>query len=172
MLDKPTAPNLMRVVVGIGANLGDRLATMREAVARIARIPHSRVVATSRVYETAPVGGVPQPEFYNAAMYVECTLSALAMLDELQRIERELGRARDPSDVRWGPRAIDLDVLWIEGLVIEEPARLVVPHPRLIERAFALVPMLEIVPGAIDPRSGAPFVAPRDEGVRETAFSL
>jgi 2-amino-4-hydroxy-6-hydroxymethyldihydropteridine diphosphokinase len=162
----------MRVVVGIGANLGDRLATMRDAVARIARMPHASVVVTSHVYETAPVGGVPQPEFYNAAILVECTLSPVALLDELLRNEEELGRRRGAEQVRWGPRTIDLDVLWIDGLAVDDPGRLVVPHPRLLERAFALVPLLEVAPNAVDPRTGAPLVAPMMNDVRATSFTL
>lgn len=161
----------MRAAIGIGANLGDRLATMREAVVAVGRIPGATVAATSSVYETAPVGGVPQAAFLNAAMLVECTLSPIALLDALQRIEAELGRTRGPSDVRWGPRAIDLDVLWIEGVAIAEP-RLVVPHPRLTERAFALVPLLEVAPHAVDPCTGAPLVAPATRDVRLTSFTL
>jgi 2-amino-4-hydroxy-6-hydroxymethyldihydropteridine diphosphokinase len=98
-------------------------------------------------------------------------LSPLALLDELQRIEKDLGRTRGPGDVRWGPRALDLDVLWIDGVVLEEP-RLVVPHPRLSERAFALVPLLEVAPSARDPRTGAAFTPASDAGVRRTALSL
>lgn len=144
----------MHVVLGIGSNLGDRLATMREAIARIALVPGVTIRARSRVYETAPVGGPPQPPFLNAAIAADCTLSPLAMLDELQRIEAELGRARDASEVRWGPRPIDLDILWMEGVTINEP-RLVVPHPRLPERAFALLPLLDVAPDA-------PFDRPAD----------
>jgi 2-amino-4-hydroxy-6-hydroxymethyldihydropteridine diphosphokinase len=161
----------IRAVIGIGANLGDRLATMREAVRLVDGASGLRLIARSHVYETAPVGVVDQPAFLNAAICVSCTLSPLALLDALLAVERALGRTRSSSDVRWGPRAIDLDVLWIEGVALAG-SRLVVPHPRLHERAFALVPMLEIVPAAIDPRSGQPFVLPPDEGVRETALSL
>lgn len=158
-------------VIGIGANLGDRLATMRDAVRRIEDVEGLRLIARSHVYETAPVGVVDQPAFLNAAISVWCTLSPFALLEALLGVERALGRTRSSTDVRWGPRAIDLDVLWLEGIVLADP-RLVVPHPRLHERAFALVPMLEIVPGAIDPRSGEPFVPPHDDGVRKTPLSL
>lgn len=161
----------MRAVIGIGANLGDRLATMREAAAAIARIPDTTVLAASSVYETAPVGGVPQGDFYNAAMAVECTLSPVALLEALLGIERGLGRNRSTGDVRWGPRTIDLDVLWIEGVVLDDP-RLVVPHPRLTERAFALVPLLEVAPHAVDSRTGTPFVAPETGDVRRTTFTF
>jgi 2-amino-4-hydroxy-6-hydroxymethyldihydropteridine diphosphokinase len=142
----------MIAVVGLGSNVGDRLAILREAKARIAGI--ATVLATSQVYETAPVGGPPQGSFLNAALRVQYMLSPIALLDELQRIEHELGRVRD---VRWGPRTIDLDVLWIDGLTVDEE-RLVVPHPRLSERAFALAPLLDVAPEA-------PYAHPRDPSV-------
>ena len=159
----------MRVVIGIGANLGDRLATMREAVGRIEQVAPLR--GRSRVYETAPVGKTDQPTFLNAAIAVDCALSPVALLDALLAIERDLGRIRSDDAVRWGPRTIDLDVLWIENLVVDDP-RLTVPHPRLAERAFALVPLLEVAPGAVDPRTHAPYVAPPDDGVRLTDLTL
>jgi 2-amino-4-hydroxy-6-hydroxymethyldihydropteridine diphosphokinase len=118
------------------------------------------------VYATTPVGGPPQPEFLNAAASLRYGGAPLDLLDALLAIEARLGRRRAE---RWGARTIDLDVLWIEGLAIDT-ARLVVPHPRLQERAFALVPLLEIEPGARDPRTGAVYAAPpgavRDTGVR------
>lgn len=161
----------MRVVIGLGANLGDRLATMREAVARIGRIDGVRVTQRSRVYETQPVGLLEQPAFLNAAVVVDCAVPALVLLDALLRVERELGRSRGEGEVRWGPRVIDLDVLWIDGVVLDEP-RLVVPHPRLAERAFAIIPLLEVAPGAVDPRTGSAYVAPVDAGVEATSLSL
>lgn len=155
----------MRVVVGLGANLGDRLATMREAVRRLATI--ARVEATSRVYETAPIGP-PQPDYLNAAVRVAWDGDAEALLDALLAIERALGRERRE---RWGPRVIDLDVLWIDGDIVATP-RLEVPHPRLAERAFAVLPLLDVAPRAIDPRTGRAIVAPDDTGVRVTAHAL
>jgi 2-amino-4-hydroxy-6-hydroxymethyldihydropteridine diphosphokinase len=92
---------------------------------------------------------------------------AVQLLDELLAIERRLGRVRKE---RWGPRNIDLDILWIDGLVVDTP-RLVVPHPSLRERAFALVPMLELVPDAADPRTGERYVVPAGD-VRATGESL
>jgi 2-amino-4-hydroxy-6-hydroxymethyldihydropteridine diphosphokinase len=152
----------VRVVVGVGANLGDRLATMRAAVTELARRMH--VEKTSRVYATAPVGGPPQPEFLNAAVLVAYAGAPLDLLDALLAIEARFGRVRAE---RWGPRTLDLDLLWIDGLAVDTP-RLVVPHPRLHERAFALVPLLDLEPHARDPRTGARYVAPpgdlRDAG--------
>ena len=150
----------MRIAIGLGANLGDRLATLREAASRIGQL--ASIVRRSHVWETAPVGGPEQPDFLNAALLVEWRETPIALLDALMHIEADLGRVRD---IRNGPRTIDLDVLWIEGLVIDEP-RLVVPHPRLHLRAFALAPMLEVAPDAVDPRSGERFVVPTDPGVR------
>lgn len=158
----------MRAVVGLGGNVGDRLAALREAAARIGRV--ARVLARSRVYETAPVGGPPQGAFLNAALLVEHDGSAHALLDDLQRIEAELGRDR-AREVRWGPRTIDLDVLFIEGATLDD-ARLIVPHPRLRERAFALSPLLDVAPRAIDPATGEPFLAPPDPSVCAIDASL
>ncbi|MBX3206719.1 MAG: 2-amino-4-hydroxy-6-hydroxymethyldihydropteridine diphosphokinase [Labilithrix sp.] len=156
----------MRVAIGLGANLGDRLTTLREAASRIGRL--APIVARSHVWETAPVGGPPQPDYFNAAVLVEWRGAPLALLDALQQIEADLGRVREVVN---GPRTIDLDVLWIDGQVVDEP-RLVVPHPRLHVRAFALAPMLEVAPGATDPRDGAAFVVPEDPGVRALSFAL
>jgi 2-amino-4-hydroxy-6-hydroxymethyldihydropteridine diphosphokinase len=144
---------------------------MRDAIARIERVAGLDVTRCSRVYETAPVGGPPQPPFLNAAILVESSLSPRALLSELLRIEVELGRVRGAGEVRFGPRTVDLDVLWIEGIVHDE-RDLVVPHPRMLERAFALVPLLDVAPGAIDPRTGAVLAAPSDDGVRVTDLTL
>jgi 2-amino-4-hydroxy-6-hydroxymethyldihydropteridine diphosphokinase len=103
----------------------------------------------------------------NAAALVMFRGEAVQLLDELLAIERRLGRVRKE---RWGPRTIDLDILWIDGLVVDTP-RLVVPHPWLRERAFALVPMLELVPEAADPRTGEPYVVPAGD-VRATEDRL
>lgn len=154
-----------RVVVGLGANIGDRLATMRAAVRELSQI--SCVVQVSRVYATAPVGKLDQPEFLNAAALVEYDGDCLGLFDALVAIEARLGRVRGE---RWGPRVIDLDILWAGNVVIETP-RLAVPHPRLRERAFALVPLLELVPEPRDPRTGQPYVVPPGE-VRVTTDGI
>ena len=147
----------LRAVVGLGSNLGDRLATLRRAVGLIAGV--AAVERRSHVYRSAPVGGPAQPEFLNAATLVGYGGSADALLAVLLGIEAELGRVRKE---RWGPRAIDLDLLWAEGVIVDDPD-LVVPHPRLAERAFALLPMLEVAPDARDPRSNLPYVVPPGE---------
>lgn len=156
----------LRAVVGVGANLGDRHATLQRAVDALGRV--ARLRAASPVYETSPVGP-PQPEFLNAAILVETRLAPETFLDELLAIEASLGRVRS---VRWGPRTIDLDVLWIEGLVVATE-RLVVPHLHLHERAFALRPLLDVAPDAVDPRTGMRFVALEEEtALRRTALAL
>jgi 2-amino-4-hydroxy-6-hydroxymethyldihydropteridine diphosphokinase len=142
---------MARVVIGLGSNVGDRLENLRAAVLRIERV--TPIAARSSVHETVPMGGPPQGEFLNAAVLANWSGDPHALLDELQRIEAELGRVRD---VRWGPRTIDLDVLWIESVRLATP-RLEVPHPRLHDRAFALLPLLEVAPDAIDPRWNEPF---------------
>jgi len=143
----------LRAVVGFGSNLGDRLATLRTARRLLEVVAH--VEATSRVYETAPVGP-PQPEYLNAVALVAFEGSPGRLMEALLDIEARLGRVRAERN---GPRSIDLDLLWIEGLRVESP-QLVVPHPRLAERAFALAPMLELVPDAIDPATGTAYVVP------------
>lgn len=146
----------MRAVVGLGSNLGDRLATMRAALRELAAV--ARIEATSRVYATAPVGP-PQPDYLNAAVRVAWDGQAGELLQALLAIEKKLGRVRGE---KWGPRTIDLDVLWIEGLAVQEPG-LTVPHPCLKDRAFALAPMLDVAPGARDPATGEAYVVPAGE---------
>lgn len=125
--------------VGLGSNLGDRLANLRRAVELLGRDPAVRVVAVSRVYETAPVGP-PQPDYLNAVASVLTTSSARELLDRCLAVEQEMGRVRQD---RWGPRIIDLDLLTFGDDDIDEPG-LQVPHPRMHERAFVLVPLLEL----------------------------
>ncbi len=151
MTAAPGAP--LRAVIGIGANLGNRAATLRGAAGELARI--AVLEKASAIYETAPVGP-EQPDFLNAAVLLRYDGAPLALLDELLAIEARHGRVRAE---RWGPRSLDLDLLWIDGWIVDEP-RLVVPHPRLAERAFALLPLLEVAPDARDPRTGAPYEIP------------
>ncbi len=128
----------MKIVVGLGSNLGDRLVTLRRAVDELSKV--APILSASTVYETAPVGEVPQGPFLNAAVLVAFS-GARALFRETSAIEQRLGRIRRE---RWGPRTIDLDLLWAEEDVKEEG--LVIPHPRLHERAFAVVPLLELLP--------------------------
>ncbi|MSP25246.1 MAG: 2-amino-4-hydroxy-6-hydroxymethyldihydropteridine diphosphokinase [Myxococcales bacterium] len=144
-----------RAVVGLGANVGDRDEQLRCALDRLGRVPGVTLLGCSRIFETSPVGGVAQADFLNGAALVSTTLPPLELLDRLLEIERALGRVR-PDRVRFGPRAIDLDLLWLEGPAVLEPT-LVIPHPRLTERAFALVPLCELVPDAKDPNTGVRY---------------
>jgi 2-amino-4-hydroxy-6-hydroxymethyldihydropteridine diphosphokinase len=159
-----SSPPSLRAVVGFGANLGDRLGTMRAALRALREMTH--VAATSRVYATAPVGP-PQPEYLNGAARVAWEGAPVALLDVLLAIEAALGRVRAE---RFGPRVIDLDVLWIEGVALDDP-RLTVPHPRLHERAFAVAPLLDVAPDARDPRTGVRYVVPPGE-IRATGDVL
>jgi 2-amino-4-hydroxy-6-hydroxymethyldihydropteridine diphosphokinase len=128
-----------RAYLALGANLGDRLAALRRAVALLDAAHGVRVVRSSRVFETAPVGP-PQPDFLNAVIEVETSLTPRRLLEACMGVERELGRERHE---RWGPRTIDVDVLTFDDLEIDEPD-LQVPHPRMHERAFVLVPLGEL----------------------------
>ena len=128
---------MTRAYVGLGANLGDREATIRAAISAL-----PGVVAVSELRETEPVGVVDQPPFLNGAVAVETELTPRQLLDTLLAIERDLGRERRE---RWGPRTIDLDLLLYGDATIDEPG-LTVPHPRLHERRFALEPLLDLDP--------------------------
>lgn len=148
------------VAIGLGANLGDPLAALRAAIDAIDALPTTRALVVSDVYLTAPMGGPPdQPDYANAALLVESSLAPRALLRELQRIEHEAGRVRA---VRDAPRTLDLDILWWEGRVIHE-AELQVPHPRLMERRFALEPLFEVLP---EPAFAEALAALPDQGVR------
>jgi 2-amino-4-hydroxy-6-hydroxymethyldihydropteridine diphosphokinase len=130
--------------VGLGANLGDRRATIEEALRRLGADPDIEVTATSTLRETDPVGYTEQPRFLNGAARLETTLAPRDLLDRLLAVERALGRER--TGPRFGPRTIDLDLLLYGGETVDEPG-LTVPHPRLPERRFALEPLLELDPG-------------------------
>jgi 2-amino-4-hydroxy-6-hydroxymethyldihydropteridine diphosphokinase len=134
----------MKVFVGLGANLGDREATIRQAVERLSSEPGIEVLAVSSLRETDPVGYLDQPRFLNGAVALETELGPRELLERLFRIERELGRERGEGP-RFGPRPIDLDLLLYGEEVVEEPG-LSVPHPRLAERRFALEPLHELDP--------------------------
>jgi 2-amino-4-hydroxy-6-hydroxymethyldihydropteridine diphosphokinase len=133
--------------LGLGSNLGDRLANLQAAVDAMRTEPGLRVGASSRVWETTPVGGPPQPDYLNAVIRVETDLSARDLLDVARRVEARLGRVRKE---RWGARTLDVDILLFDGEQIDEPD-LVVPHPRMAERAFVLLPLLELEPDPVLP---------------------
>jgi len=130
-------------LLGIGSNLGDRAALVERALSALAELPRATLVARSHLHETAPVGGpAAQQTFLNAAALLDTELTPFALLDQLQRIEQELGRIRAE---RWGARTIDLDLLLYDEFEIAS-TRLTLPHPRLAWRRFALAPAAEIAP--------------------------
>lgn len=143
---------MLDAVIGLGANLGDRRATLVRAAADLETV--GRLLARSALYETEPVGP-PQPRYLNAAVLLRTELDPEALLEALLGIEKTLGRVRRE---RWGPRAIDLDILWLHGVVHASQA-LTVPHPSLRERPFALRPLLDVAPDARDPADGIAYAA-------------
>jgi 2-amino-4-hydroxy-6-hydroxymethyldihydropteridine diphosphokinase len=137
------ADQVRQAFIGVGANLGDRWATIREALAALARDPGIVTVEESAVYETAPVGVTDQPLFLNLVVGIETTLAPGRLLAGLHALEKAAGRQRE-REVRWGPRPLDLDLLLYEGET-RTGAELVLPHPRMWERAFVLVPLRELL---------------------------
>lgn len=141
-----------RVVVGVGSNLGSREATLRAARDLLSADAELGLAAVSPVWETAPVGP-PQPAYLNAAFLLHTSLPLDAVLARCAEVERALGRERRE---RWGPRTVDLDILWAEGERVDRPG-LTVPHAALRDRAFALDPLLALAPDARDPVDGARY---------------
>jgi len=137
--------------IGLGSNLGDRELKLLMAIAELGKLPGTKVTAVSLFYETEPVGGVPQDDFYNAAARVATALQPMELLDHLQRIETEVFK-RVPT-VRWGARSMDLDILMYGDLVCHSD-RLTIPHPRLAERRFVLQPLADIAPDLVHPSLG------------------
>lgn len=142
---------MSRAYVGLGANLGDRAATLSRALDVIAAQPGVELVRASSFRETDPVGYRDQPRFLNAAAAIETSLAPQELLRLLLDIERELGRVREGP--RFGPRTIDLDLLLVDEVTMDEPG-LTLPHPRLHERAFVLEPLLELDPSLVVPGHG------------------
>ena len=136
--------------IGVGANLGEPEVQVRRAIAALAAIPRTRLLAASSLYRSPPLGYAAQPDFVNAVAAIETELSAAALLGELLAIEARAGRTRDFPNA---PRTLDLDLLLYADRVIAEPG-LLVPHPRMHERAFVLAPLAEIAPDAIVPGKG------------------
>lgn len=135
-----SAPARSRVFVSLGSNLGDRLATLIAACEALAALPATTVVAASQVYATAPQDHEEQPEFLNQVVCLETGLQPHDLLAECRRIEDEHGRERG---LRFGPRTLDVDILLYQDVESEEP-ELMLPHPRMLRRAFVLVPLAEI----------------------------
>ena len=145
-----------RVVLSLGSNLGDRLELLQGAVDALTDTPDLQVLAVSPVYETDPVGGPDQPDYFNAVVVAEGPHPARTLLERALAIENAFDRIRD---VRWGPRTLDVDVISVTGddgtpVLSDDPA-LTLPHPRAHERAFVLVPWLTLDPLAVLPGRGA-----------------
>ena len=146
----------MRAFLSIGSNLGDRRRYLRHAVETL-----PDVVAVSPVYETDPVGGPPQDPFLNLVVELDTDLSPNRLLGLCHRIEASADRARD---VRWGPRTLDLDIIWIDGVTMDDP-NLTIPHPRWKERRFVLAPLRDLAPDLVSERD----VQLADGAVRQVA---
>jgi len=146
-----SAPAVARAYVGVGSNLGDSREQVLAAIRALESLAETSSLRASSLYRTPPWGLLDQPPFVNAAVVLETSLQPRAMLDALLSIERAAGRVRDGE--RWGPRTLDLDLLHVEGVQLAE-AGLTLPHPRIAERAFVLVPLHELAPQLTIPGQG------------------
>jgi 2-amino-4-hydroxy-6-hydroxymethyldihydropteridine diphosphokinase len=172
----------MDVVIGLGSNLGDRLVMLRRAADRLierlfgedatgpAGGRSSTLARRSAVVESAPAGGPPQGPYLNAALWLSIECVPRDLLRIALEVERELGRVR-PEPVRWGPRVIDIDLLWIADQIIDEPD-LQLPHPRLRERPFALQPLAQVAPDAADPIDGIRYAELAATGPRLSVVAM
>lgn len=140
---------LSKCAIALGSNLGDSLATLKTAIKSLANNPEISVKFHSSCYRTAPIGP-PQPDYINACAILQVQLTPQQLLETLLTIETQLGRVRRE---KWGPRTLDLDLLLFDQLILETPT-LTLPHPRMIERAFVLVPLAEIAPNWVHPVVG------------------
>lgn len=150
----------MRAFISIGSNLGDRVGNLEKALERLSGNPAVEAIKKSSFYETLPWGRTDQPLFINAAVEVETTLEPRELLEFLKGVEKEMGRppssqgeGEGEEERRWGPRVIDLDIVFYGDMVIEEEG-LTIPHPQAHERAFVLVPLAEIAPDHTHPVTG------------------
>lgn len=141
---------LTAVYLGLGSNLGNRKANITAALQRLTAVPEITLVRQASYYETEPVGYQDQDWFLNTVALFETALLPLELLQQMQQIELALGRVRT---IRWGPRTIDIDLLFYGEQIINTP-ELIVPHPRILERAFVVVPLLEIAPDLQYPGKG------------------
>lgn len=136
------------VFLGMGSNLGDRQENLDIAIQKLKNMPGHYIKKTSKIFENPPLtGGPTQGNFYNLVLELETTLSALDLLSQIQTVEKEGGRQRS---VFWGPRTIDIDILFYDNQIINLPS-LKIPHPEMYRRDFVMLPLLEISPMQIDP---------------------
>jgi 2-amino-4-hydroxy-6-hydroxymethyldihydropteridine diphosphokinase len=151
----------LNAYIALGSNLGDRLGYLQLGVDELARVRGVVVLAVSRVYETAPVGGPPQDAYLNAVVAIETNLEPHELLHRCQQVEELAARERKE---RWGPRTLDVDILLIDG-VRSDTEDLTLPHPRMWERGFVLAPLRDVAPDLVD----ADMIW---EGVREAGVAL
>lgn len=156
-----------KVYIGLGTNVGDRESNLKDAISELAAVPEIEIVSLSSIYETNPVGYLEQGKFLNMVVCINTTFDAQTLLVTCMKIEQNLGRKRE---IRWGPRTIDLDILLYnqENIVTEN---LIVPHPRIMERAFVAIPLVEIDKDITLPNMDKPVREvmddiPEKEGVR------
>ena len=131
---------MVKAFLSLGSNMGDRLEYLSKAIDKIAQIQGCNILNKSRVYETEPWGYENQEAFLNLCISIETSLSPYELLESLQRIELELDRVRK---IHWGPRTIDIDILLFDDIICEDD-KLTIPHPRMRERAFVLIPLYDI----------------------------
>ena len=148
--------------LALGSNLGDRLAHLQAAVDALVADDHVEVIAVSTVYATAPVGGPEQDDYFNAVVAIDTTCSPHELLDLAHDIERSAQRTRT---VRWGPRTLDVDVLLYDDLELDDET-LTIPHPRMWERDFVLVPLRDVAPEHVE------RLAANGDGVRDAGVAL
>lgn len=139
-----------KVVLSLGSNVGNREEQLLSAVEQVAKLPSTKLSGVGQLFETAPVGGPQQPDFLNTVIQVKTSLLPDELLDSIHDIESEHGRLRI---TRWGPRSLDIDIISVEGVIQSDPS-LTIPHPRAAERAFVLIPWLDLDPTAVLPGSG------------------
>ncbi|BCN87530.1 2-amino-4-hydroxy-6-hydroxymethyldihydropteridine diphosphokinase [Staphylococcus argenteus] len=154
---------MIQAYLGLGSNIGDRENQLNEAIKMLNEYDGIDVLKVSSIYETAPVGYTEQPNFLNLCIGIETTLSVSELLERCLDVEARLHRVRKE---RWGPRTIDVDIL-LYGNEITELPNLSVPHPRMNERAFVLIPLNDIAEDVIEPRSNLKIkdLVPNDESV-------
>lgn len=133
--------------IALGSNMGDREKNLKEALKYIAELPETKIIKSSAIYETEPVGEPKQRPFYNAVVKMETSLDPERLLQKLQEVEKAFGRVHKQ---KWGPRTLDLDILLYDQQIIAAD-KLTIPHPLMAERAFVLEPLAEIDPEAYHP---------------------
>ena len=135
--------------LGLGSNVGDRKAQLDQSIRILNETEGINVIQTSPIYETEPVGYVEQPQFFNQCIEIETSLTPHDLLKACLGTEQQLHRVRD---IRWGPRTLDVDILLFEEQIIDEDD-LIIPHPRMLERSFVLIPLNDIAPDFTEPHT-------------------